>query len=87
MIKVVFIFIVIFFLNNCSFNENSKIWKNNKDKLNLNKKVKKVSLEDKNVVTEFNKGLKLDLSSIKIKENKINNKNNFGSQNYEGQFT
>tara|TARA_B100001121_G_C18643553_1_gene600472 strand:+ start:128 stop:1426 length:1299 start_codon:yes stop_codon:yes gene_type:complete len=85
-IKVVFIFIVIFFLNNCSFNENSKIWKNNKDKLNLNKKVKKVSLEDKNVVTEFNKGLKLDLSSIKIKENKINNKNNFGSQNYEGQF-
>ena len=87
MIKLIFTFIVIFFLNNCSFNENSKIWTNEENKLKTNKKIIKVFEEDKEQVSEFNKELKLDLSSIKITNKLIHNQNNLGLQNYKGELT
>ena len=69
--KLIFTFITLFFLNNCSFNENSRIWEDKEKKLEINKKITKV-FEDENVsISEFNQDLKLDLSSIKI-----NSKNN-----------
>ena len=82
--KLIFTLFVLFFLSNCSFNENSKIWKNKENKLENNKKIIKVFSEDKVSVTEFNKDLKLDLSSIKIVNKKIDNQNNLGVQNYKG---
>ena len=86
MIKVVFIFIIIFFLNNCSFNENSKIWENKEKKINKEKNIKKVFEEKNRTVSEFNKNLKLNLSKIST-NNKINkNSNNVGSQYYEGKL-
>ena len=84
--KFIFTFIAFFFVNNCSFNENSKIWKNKENKLETDKKIINVFLEDKATVTEFNKDLKLDISSIKISNKKIDNKNNLGLQNYKGEL-
>jgi len=82
--KLIFIFIVLFFLSNCSFNENSIIWKDKENKLETDKKITKVFSDDKASVTEFNQDLKLDLSSIKIVNKKIDNQNNLGVQNYKG---
>ena len=64
--KLIFTLVVLFFLNNCSFNENSRIWKDNENKLETDKKITKVFSEDKVSVKEFNQDLKIDLSSIKI---------------------
>ena len=64
--KLIFTFIVLFFLNNCSFNENSRIWKDKENKLETDKKITKVFAEENISVSEFNRDLKLDLSSIKI---------------------
>ncbi len=82
----IFIFIVFFFLNNCSFNENSKIWKDKENKLETDKKITKVFAEDQVTVNELNQNLKLDLSSIKINNKKNYNQNNLGLQNYKGEL-
>ena len=85
--KLIFSFILLVFLNNCSFNENSRIWKNKKNKLETDKKITKVFAEENISVSEFNRDLKLDLSSIKINNKKNDNQNNLGLQNYEGELT
>ena len=82
--KLIFTLIILFLLNNCSFNENSKIWKDKENKLETNNNLIKVFSEDKVSVTEFNQDLKLDISSIKIINKKIDNRNNLGVQNYKG---
>jgi len=82
--KLIFTLIVLFFFNNCSFNENSRIWKDKENKLEIDTKIIKVFSEDKATVREFNQDLKIDLSSIKIVNKKINNQNNLGLQNYKG---
>ncbi len=81
--KLIFTFIALLFLNNCSFNENSRIWKD-KNKFEKDKKITKVFVEEKVNVSEFNQDLKLDLSSIKINNKKNYNQNNLGLQNYKG---
>ena len=83
--KLIFILIATLFLNNCSFNENSKIWKDQK-KIDQNKKIIKVITEDKNVVSEFNTELKLDLSLLKLSNKVVDNQNNLGPQNYKGEL-
>ena len=82
--KLIFILTAIVLLNNCSFNEKSRIWKNEDNNAELNKNTKKFSIKEKKIVTEFNKELKLDLSSIKSNNKKFYNLNNLGSQNYKG---
>ncbi len=83
--KLIFILIATLFLNNCSFNENSKIW-NDQKKIDQNKKIIKVITEDKNVVSEFNTELKLDLSLLKLSNKVVDNQNNLGPQNYKGEL-
>ena len=78
--KLIFTFIALFFLNNCSFNENSRIWKDKENKLETDKKITKVFAEENISVSEFNRDLKLDLSSIKINNKKNENQNNLGLQ-------
>ena len=85
--KLIFTFIALFFLNNCSFNENSRIWKDKENKLETDKKITKVFAEENISVSEFNRDLKLDLSSIKINNKKNENQNNLGLQNYKGELT
>ncbi len=86
MSRLIFTIIVLFFFNNCSLNENSRIWKDKKNKLETDKKTTKVFVEDQATVKEFNQNLKLDLSSIKIKNKKNDNQNDLGLQNYKGQL-
>ena len=83
--KLIFNLILFVFLNNCSFNENSKIWQDKKKNLEKNENIIKVLTKEEKVVSEFNKGLKIDLSTIKTSK-LIENQNNFGSQNYKGQL-
>ena len=85
--KLIFTFIVLFFFNNCSFNENSRIWKDKKNKLQTDNKIIKVFTEDQVTANEFNQNLRLDLSSIKINNKKNSNQNDLGLQNYEGELT
>ncbi len=83
--KVVVLFIALIFLNNCSFNENSRIW-NDQDKLKDDDNTKKIFEEEKKIVSEFNQGIKLDLSIIKDSSKTFDNLNNFGSQIYSGEL-
>ena len=82
--RIIILIIALIFLNQCSLNENSRIWKDKEKKLEAQKNIKKVFLEDKKITTEFNQELKLDLSIIKFNNKIIDDKNNYGSQNYEG---
>jgi outer membrane protein assembly factor BamB len=81
--RLVILLLSLFLLNNCSLNENSKIW-NTKEKNINNKNIKKIFVDKKKTTTEFNQELKLDLVQIQTNNNIIDNKNNYGSQNYEG---
>ena len=84
--RLIILLIVFFFVNNCSFNENSRIW-NDKNKEQLTKSnVKKVFEEKKSIVEEFNQNLNLDLSGININNKFISNQNDFGSQSYKGEL-
>ena len=82
--KIIFILITSIFLNNCSFNENSRIWQDKENKLESDIKIKKIGAKDKKIVSEFNQGFELDLSFIKKSSKIVDNQNNFGSQNYKG---
>ena len=82
--RIIILIIALIFLNQCSLNENSRIWKDKEKKLEAQKNIKKVFLEDKKITTEFNQELKLDLSIIKFNNKITDNVNNYGSQNYEG---
>ena len=78
------IFIIsLFFLNNCSLNENSRIWKDKKDNSINAKNIKKI-FSEKKIITQFNQELKLDLTNVKIKNKIVDNQNNYGFQDYSG---
>ena len=78
------IFIIsLFFLNNCSLNENSRIWKNKKDNSTNPKNIKKI-FSEKKIITQFNQELKLDLANVKINNKVVDNQNNYGFQDYSG---
>ena len=82
--KIIILVIALFFLNNCSFNENSRIWKEKEKKLESQKKLEKVFAETNPVLSEFNPELKIDLIKIKLNNKVVENKNNYGFQNYDG---
>ena len=84
--KLIILITALFFLNNCSLNENSRLWKNKEKELENQKNIKKVFEEFDPITTEFNSELKLDLSKIVVNNKIIDNKNNYGSQNYEGEL-
>ncbi len=78
------IFIIsLFFLNNCSLNENSRIWKDKKDNSINPKNIKKI-FSEKKIITQFNQELKLDLANVKINNKVVDNQNNYGFQDYSG---
>ena len=69
--KTVILIIVLFTLNNCSLNENSRIWKDKEKKLQTKENIKKIFKEEEKIVTEFNAELKIDLSRIVTKKKKL----------------
>ena len=82
--KLISILIALIFLNNCSFNEDSKIWKNKEKNFSQKENIKKIFADEKYDVVELNKGLKLNLSNIKTNNKIYDNKNNLSSQTYDG---
>ena len=83
--KLIVLLTTLIFLNNCSFNENSRIW-NDEEKLKQSENKKKIFVEEKKIISEFNSNIKLDLSKISETNTMFDNLNNFGSQRYEGEL-
>ncbi len=81
------ILLLLFLLNNCSLNENSQIWKDKEKNIENKKNIEKIFSDKKKAISEFNPELKLDLAEIQTKNIIIDNKNNYGSQSYEGSIT
>ncbi|MDA9647287.1 PQQ-binding-like beta-propeller repeat protein [Candidatus Pelagibacter sp.] len=81
--RLLILIISLFFLNNCSLNENSRIWKDKEDKTTKTKNIKKIFSKKKDV-TQFNQELNIDLSKVKINNKIVDNKNNYGFQDYSG---
>ena len=82
--KLIIFLIALFFLNQCSLNEDSRIWKDKKKNLETQPNIKKVFFKKKKNLVEFNQELKIDLANIKTNNKIIDSKNNYGSQKYEG---
>ena len=84
--RLVILLIALIFINNCSINENSRIWKDKDKDLSTQPKLKKV-FEEKNIeVQEFNQLLKIDLSNVATNNKFVDYQNNFGSQSYKGEL-
>ncbi|MDA8608854.1 PQQ-like beta-propeller repeat protein [Candidatus Pelagibacter bacterium] len=83
MSKLIILLLSLFLLNNCSLNENSKIWKEKENNL-TNKNIEKVFLDKKIITSEFNQELKLELGKVQSNNKTIDNQNNYGSQSYAG---
>ena len=80
-----FVFIIVFiFLNNCSLNENSRIWKAKNKDLTQNENIKKLFVEEKIKSTEFNPELAINITKVNSDSKEANNRNDNGSQNYIG---
>ena len=63
--KLIFTFNALFFLNNCSFNENSRIWKNKENKIVSNKK-KDISDSYNSTIIDYSEETKEKTSSSLI---------------------
>jgi outer membrane protein assembly factor BamB len=83
-IKTLLTLLVSFFLINCSFNKNSKIWNEDDSNIYDNKNVKKILIEKEKIKNELNPSLKLDLTKIKVNKETLSNLNNLGSLEYFG---
>ena len=84
MIRFISFIFTLLLLSNCSISETSRIWSDKDEKIENQKKIKKLFAQEKEIITEFNPELKLDLSKLKLNSYIVNNKNNFGAQNYSG---
>jgi outer membrane protein assembly factor BamB len=82
--NILILIIFLLFLSNCSSNKNPLNWKKEQVKIEDQQNVKKAFKEDKVVQKEFNSDLRLDLSNIVLNNKTFDNKNNLGSQNYNG---
>ena len=82
--NILILVIFLLFLSNCSSNKNPLNWKKEQVKIEDQQNVKKAFKEDKVVQKEFNSDLRLDLSNIILNNKTFDNKNNLGSQNYNG---
>ena len=80
--RLIILFLSISLLNQCSLNENTRLWKDKETEAQTN--IKKLFVDDKKITTEFNQGLKLDLTKFKTNNLIDDNKNNFGFKNYIG---
>ena len=85
MIRILIFFLISLILANCSLNENSKIW-NKKKKIKVEKNIEIIFDEKKISYKELNSNISLDFSQANIQNKVMDNKNNFGLQNYSGKL-
>ena len=67
MIRIKLIILSFVFFSNCSLNENSRIWNNEKNKAQQNESLLKVFTEKKQLIKEFNPSFKVILKNINLK--------------------
>jgi len=82
--KILLFILISFFLVNCSFNKNSRLWNEKEKVLNEDKNLTKIFVEEKKKINELNPLLKLDLSKNQQNNKTVDNLNNFGSLKYNG---
>ena len=82
--RLTILILALFLLNNCSLNKNSRLWQEKESETVAQKNITKLFTVTELVVEEFNPELKLDLNNIKTNNKIIDNKNNYGSQSYDG---
>ena len=82
-LKIVLIFI---FITSCSLHKNSKFWTKKKIKKEIQKNITKIFEKEKNLDREFNKNLKIKLYSKTKNESFLNNSNNSGRVNFNGEL-
>ena len=82
--KLSLLIVILLFTNNCSLNENQRIWKIKNTKIEDEKNIKELFLKEKTNTVEFNAQLKLNLLKIGFNNHAVENKNNFGSYKYTG---
>jgi len=85
-IKLIILILSIFILSHCSFSEKTTILKDKEKKRIIQKDIREISSKNKKIVSEFNHELKLDFSKIKVNNKILDNKNNYGSQEYIGEL-
>ena len=83
MIRLFLLILTLFFLSNCSLKEGPGL-RNKKEKIENQKKIKKLFSKEKKIITEFNPELKLDTSEIIFNNDIADNQNDTGAQNYKG---
>ena len=82
--RLIILILSLFFLNQCSFNEGSRLWNNKEKELENQTNIKKIFTEEKKITTEFNQDLKLNLEKIQTNNKITDNKNDYGAQDYDG---
>ena len=82
--KLSLLILILLFANNCSLNENQRIWKNKNTKIEDKKNIKELFLKEKINTVEFNAQLKLNLIKTGLNNYAVENKNNYGSFKYAG---
>ncbi|WP_435149375.1 PQQ-binding-like beta-propeller repeat protein [Candidatus Pelagibacter bacterium nBUS_32] len=82
--RFIILIISLVILSHCSLNENSRLWQDKEKNVENKKNIIKVFSEEKKITTEFNQQIKLDLKSIESNNKITSNKNNYGSQDYNG---
>ena len=82
--RLIILILSLFFLNQCSFNEGSRLWNDKEKELENQTNIKKIFSEEKKITTEFNQDLKLNLEKIQTNNKITDNKNDYGAQNYDG---
>ena len=84
--KLIYILIISFFLSNCSLKDKSLLWKSKNSEPEIKQNNIKIFTQEKKKVTEFNKAFNLGLSNIKLNKKVFDSKNNYGSQEYNGEL-
>ena len=85
MIRILIFFLISLILANCSLNENSKIW-NKKKIIKVEKNIEIIFDEKIISYKELNSNISLDFSQANVQNKIIDDKNNFGLQNYSGKL-
>ena len=80
------LFVLIIFINACSFNPNSSLWtKRTEIKEDKILNTREILKKEKILENELNTNLKINISNLKVENSDIKNfTNNNGRSNYEG---
>ena len=79
------IILICIFITNCSLHKNSKFWTKQKIKIEEQNNVTEIFEKEKNLSSEYNKNLKINLySKLKVKSFLNNHNNNNGRTNFSG---